>query len=541
MAFDAQVQAPWGTAEAASLKRSLNWTHAFWFAAGAPALVLFSLGAISATTGTVAVAVWTVSVLCGFLQTFTYAEISGMFPHKSGGASVYGAVAWVRYGKMLGPISVWSNWFSWSPVMAIGVGLAAGYITNFLFPADAFIRTWEVTLLDLGWLQNGLRLRIDGVYMIGWALVLMIFAIQHRGILNAANVQKWLAIIALAPLFIVSILPILTGGLNPANFTPFVPLAAGPDGAPTAGEWNLPGWTVFVGGLFIASYSTYAFETAVCYTREFKDPGRDTPRAIIAAGLLSILVFSLVPLSFQGVLGLDGLLNDDILSGMGVGDALARMVGGGPVVYGVITTLLIGTLLLSVSTAMAGSSRTLYQGSVDGWLPRYLAHVNDNGAPTRAMWTDLLFNMVLLMFSDYLFLLAIANVNYLIFVFLNLQSGWIHRIDSPDVPRPYRAPNWLLATGAILGFWNMFMMGMGANIVGANTLIAGLIVAVMIVPVFWFRHYVQDRGKFPEQLDNDMRVTGLDGVSVRPRAGVLPYLALAGGLALMWLGYFVGS
>jgi amino acid permease len=53
-------------------------------------------------------------------------------------------------------------------------------------------------------------------------------------------------------------------------------------------------------------------------------------------------------------------------------------------------------LMLAIMTAMAGSSRTLYQGSVDGWLPRYLSHVNEHGAPTRAMWTDLIVNLVVL-------------------------------------------------------------------------------------------------------------------------------------------------
>ena len=58
--------------------------------------------------------------------------------------------------------------------------------------------------------------------------------------------------------------------------------------------------------------------------------------------------------------------------------------------------LMILALMLAIKTAMAGSSRTLYQGSVDGWLPRYLSHVNAHGAPTRAMWTDLIFNLGLL-------------------------------------------------------------------------------------------------------------------------------------------------
>jgi len=68
---------------------------------------------------------------------------------------------------------------------------------------------------------------------------------------------------------------------------------------------------------------------------------------------------------------------------------MADMVGGGALVHSIMVMLMILALILSIMTAMAGSSRTLYQGSVDGWLPKYLTHVNAHGAPTRAMWTDL--------------------------------------------------------------------------------------------------------------------------------------------------------
>ncbi len=89
-------------------------------------------------------------------------------------------------------------------------------------------------------------------------------------------------------------------------------------------------------------------------------------------------------------------------------------------------------------TAMAGSSRTLYQGSVDGWLPRYLSHVNEHGAPTRAMWTDLVFNLIVLAIASadatsFFFILAVSNCGYIIFNFLNLNAGWIHRIDNGHI------------------------------------------------------------------------------------------------------------
>ena len=157
--------------------------------------------------------------------------------------------------------------------------------------------------------------------------------------------------------------------------------------------------------------------------------------------------------------------------------------------------LLILALVLAIITAMAGSSRTLYQSSVDGWLPKYLSYVNPHGAPTRAMWTDLCFNIILLMMSNYLFILAVSNCLYIIFNFINLNSGWLHRIDSGHVRRPWRAPNWLLGLGAVFAFVNMFFMGAGANIYGSNTLLLGIIGAALIIPIFIFRHYIQDHGK----------------------------------------------
>ena len=92
---------------AQGLHRKIDWTGAFWVASGVPVLVLFSIGGIAATVGKASWLVWTISMLFGFVQSFTYAEIAGLFPGKSGGVPVYGAAAWVRYVKFIAPTSVW--------------------------------------------------------------------------------------------------------------------------------------------------------------------------------------------------------------------------------------------------------------------------------------------------------------------------------------------------------------------------------------------------------------------------------------------------
>ena len=541
-----------GVAKSAGLERGIDWTGAFWVASGVPPLVLFSIGAVAATVGKLSWVIWAASIAMGFIQSFTYAEIAGLFPNKAGGASIYGAIAWVRYGKVIAPISVWCNWFAWSPVQAIGSALAAGYILNGLYAPDSMINTWQFTLLDLGSLKTGLSLRINATFVLGAVILLAVKFIQDGGILRSANTTKILGISAMIPLLLIGIVPILTGDIVSANYFPLAPLAHDAAGRVIDGSWNMSGITVFAAGMFLAAWSTYGFETAVCYTGEFKNPKTDTFKAIFYSGLLCVVVYTLVPFSFQGFLGLGslvhpavvdaagqvttaaeygGMLAPDIYSGMGVAAVMSRMVHAGAIVGTGVVIMLILALVLSLMTSMAGSSRTLYQASLDGWLPKYLAKVNSHGAPTNAMLTNLGFNLVLLLLSDTVFVIGAANIGYLLFNFLNLNAGWIHRLDRPRQDRPWRAPTWILAAGAVLSFVNLAFMGFGADVYGAGTLKTGLIFAALIIPVFVYRHYIQDKGTFPPEMAEDLEMVG--GEQIVNRAGFWPYAVLVLGIAVV--------
>jgi amino acid transporter len=571
--------------------RALDWKGAFWVAAGVPPLVLFSIGGIAGTTGKLAFVVWIISMVMGFLQSFTYAEMAGMFGNKSGGTSVYGATAWLRYSKLIAPLSVWCNWFAWSPVLSLGCAIAAGYILNALFPiplatsqpvldwvtahlasytadtkavvdymaahagvasADAIsavasadgvaaltpaFRSFEALALNIPGLG---ALHFNSTFLIGVALMLLILLIQHRGIAQTASAQKVLAIIVLVPLLLVGLVPILTGQINSINVTNLLPPTAAYSGVD--GTWNLGGWTLFLGGLYIAAWSTYGFETAVCYTSELKNPRTDTFKAIFYSGLLCCVFFFLIPFSFQGVLGTSGMLATGIVDGTGIGEALGNMVGGGAVVTQIFVILMILALFMAIMTAMAGSSRTLYQGSKDGWLPKYLSAVNDKGVPSKAMWTDFAFNVFLLALASdvggYFYVLAISNVGYILFNFLNLNAGWIHRIDSAHMDRPWKAPSWLIGVNTVLAFVNALFLGAGAKVWGySNALWAGLIFAAFIIPVFCYRHYMQDGGKFPKEAYDDLGLK--EGDLGERKAGMLPYLTLVAGAAVvLWANWF---
>jgi amino acid transporter len=338
--------------EQLQLRRQLDWKDAFWASSGVPAGVLLTMGGIAATIGQPSWVIWIASILMGFMQSFVYAEIAGLYPNKSGGASVYGAAGWLPYGKFIAPISVWCNWLAWSPVLALGTSLGAGYVMASLFEADSAIRTWQITLFDLGMVREGLTLRINLVSLIATGFLLLTFALQHHGAARAANFQKVLGLLCMTPLLLVGLVPFLTGDLPTEHLFPLLPMIKDAAGNISFGSWDALGLTLLAGAMFGAGWSTYGFETAVCYTREFRDPARDTARALFAAGLLCMAIFVLVPLAFQASLGLEGMLDPAIYDGSGVAKALAQIVGGGAVIGNLLIVMLILALLLIVMTSM---------------------------------------------------------------------------------------------------------------------------------------------------------------------------------------------
>lgn len=113
-------------------------------------------------------------------------------------------------------------------------------------------------------------------------------------------------------------------------------------------------------------------------------------------------------------------------------------------------------------------------------------------------------------------------------------------MDRPSWVRPFRAPSWLLAMAAAFGFANMFFIGMGAPSYGKGVLLSGLVATACIVPIFLYRHCVTDRGAFPALLHEEEHPFGdaraVLGRPVLARAGMLPYLALAGAVIAVALG-----
>ncbi|SDE11206.1 Amino acid permease [Salipiger thiooxidans] len=169
----------------------------------------------------------------------------------------------LRYSKFLAPLSVWWNRFAWTPVLSLGCAIAACYVLNAVAPMPVFTPGAPEVLVWLGSAANAqaiqglsdgaaaqaaiaalteantpflqsfsvLRFSLLGLadidagaaFFIGAALMLITFAIQHRGILGTARVQMWIGLMVVVPMLIVGIVPFFNGNVNGDNSVPLVP------------------------------------------------------------------------------------------------------------------------------------------------------------------------------------------------------------------------------------------------------------------------------------------------------------------------------
>ncbi len=457
---------PASAAEAFGLARTLTWFDGFSIALGVPALLLFSVGSIVVLTGTLSPLIWIVSVSIGLLQAFIFAEMASLFPRKSGGHSLYGAEAWRRVNRFLPPMTVWGNWFAWSPVLALGSLLIGSYVTTQWFPSQ----DWEVEFGPFS---------ITFGTLVGAGVLLTIFWVNHFSIKYSARVQQVLGVISLLPIALLLIVPVFEGHVDMDNLTPIEPIGGD--------WWSWDTLTTIAAGLFVAAWSAYAFETTICYTAEYRNSGKDAPRAIIAAGLLNLVFYGLGPIVLLGAVGSERIAEDPSVAFAPLAE---DTFGAGA---DVVIALLIIAFILIINTAILGSARTLYQASADGYTVRGLQKLSKRKVPVRAMGFDVVFNLFLMLLGNPVAILAASTVGYMVTNVLDLIGGRMLRKNTEGIEAPYRAPSAIMALAIPFAALNFVLLFLGGPSWGWDAVGLGWAIVLVSIPVYLYRQWSDSR------------------------------------------------
>ena len=474
------LDASGGTPPAVEHPRTLGWLATSALAMGGSNQSLFLMAALIAAHGSGAVPLLVVGLVLAWAALPGWIELVLMWPKRVGGIAATCAEAFRPYSPVLANLTGVCYWWGWIPTC----GLTA------LLSASA-LHTWYLPMVPV----TGLAIGIVGIFVV----------INLAGVWLAGRVAILIAIGSGALAFGASLIPVVAGtvdwhtSLDFSLETPF-------DGA--------FGWiTSAMAGLYLIGFAAPAFEAAACHVGETKDPARNVPRAMFASAAMASVYFVILPVVLLGVIGTPGL---GVIGSEAVGDQLATALGPtfapllgsaakGAAIWFMVLNMFHGTL-----QPLAGASRTLSQLSEDGLLPRALARRSRRDVPWVATLITAAMAILFLLTGDPPWLIAAANLTYLIGICLPSIAVWLLRRNAPEMERPYRASRLAINAGVAASLVWLASTVLGFQQYGMPSVLAGVGLAYAGVIFYAWRVYEDRRavGKRLQLRSLHVKLTG---------------------------------
>lgn len=464
--------------QASTLRQALTWKDGFRFAINIAIGLFLTLGYTIAAIGTwMTIALWVLAGLVAFLQNHLLAEMAGMFPHRSGGVPVYAYEGWKRILAPLGAIATFGYWMGWSfslsvEASALGLLLQQAFFPNF---------EWGFTFAN-----NHIGLP----HLIAIGCLVLTWACNYFGI----NITRRV-ITVIATLYLVG-LGILVIGTYTAPGVHF-------DLARLTFHGDV-GWRELVVWFYVTAWTIYGTGMCATFAPEYKDPVRDTSKALKSSAMFMLGLYFVVPLTVAGSLG-EKTINHNPIAYIGI--AFDRILGS----FGWLGTIpIMASFLISMMTATADGGRALYGIARSRATLRQLGVLNRYGVPGRALTLDALLNTgIILLLGQPISILLASNLGYLLAMTLAVGAFITLRKYNPDAVRPIRLGKPWIAVAGVIFVFNLFVLCVGiaspglAGYGGIRETATGLGVLLIGVLLYAYRQKVQERGRIQWRVDQD--------------------------------------
>lgn len=406
--------------------------------------------------GSAAVPLLIVGLLLSWAAMPAWTELIMMFPNRVGGIAATCAEAFRPYSPVLANLTGVCYWWGWVPTCGLTALLSASAIHQWYLPG------FPVSLLAS-------------------CIVLLFTAVNLCGV-------KWVMRFAM---------PIATASASLAFLSAVVPMFSGQVDWQRAFTFQLTvpfeGWfgqvTSVMAGLYLIGFAAPAFEQSACHVGETINPNRNVPRAMFASARLASLYFIVLPVVWLGALGPEPLGRDLALE---LGPTFAPLLGGAAkaaAIWFMMLNMFHGTI-----APLAGAARTLSQLAEDGLLPEFMAKRSRTDAPWVTTIITAAMAIAFLLIGDPVWLIAAANLTYLIGIAMPNVAVWLLRRNHPEMVRPYRAPRGMITVGLFAACTWALTTVLGFQQFGLPTVLTGVAFAYSGAVLYAWRK-ISDRRK----------------------------------------------
>jgi diguanylate cyclase (GGDEF)-like protein len=389
--------------------RTIGWGGTVSLAMGGSNQSLFLIGALFIAQGTAAVPLLAIGLLLSWAALPGWTELIMMWPKRVGGIAATCAEAFRPYSPVLANLTGVCYWWGWVPTCGLTAILSASALHSWYLPGIP-------------------------VHVLAAGVVVVFMLVNLAGVRWATRVAIPIALASATLALISALAPVLGGTVNWQRALDFH--------LKTPFQGTFGAITSAMAGLYLVGFAAPAFEAAACHVGETKDPERNVPRSMFAAAGVATIYFIVLPVVWLGAFGPKPLEGD--LAGV-LGPTFAPLLGGaakGAAIWFMVLNMFHGTL-----QPLAGASRTLSQLSEDGLLPKSWKRRNRFDVPWVTTVLTAAMAIIFLQSGDPTWVIAAANLAYLIGISMPSIAVWLLRRNEPERERPYRAPRWTIGLG----------------------------------------------------------------------------------------------
>ncbi len=478
-----------GFSSETGLVKSIDWKQGMIIAMGVPILILPGIYDIAGTAWGLSIFIWTISVLQGFAQNLAIGEMAAaletpgiggcaqkVFTKPNGGR--YG------FGKFIGAFTAWAYWFTWTPVIPIFTCTSVDYISKYL---------------EYGLGMEALSTDMTLVLQLLFGIIVFsaIVYVGSKGLSGGAKLGLILALVAILPLLVVIMMPLIGLTAGGGELTGFSIDRIVDNLTPPEWGWSAGDFMMVFGMFAYAQWCACAWESAATYGAEYKTPGKDVPKALISAGIVCLAMYFIVPFVVYG------MMTPDQIDSWGVSTLYPiAQFDFGDIGLIIALILLVAGMIMLIQTAFLGSSRTLYFMGHEGNMPKMFTYTNKNGAPLVSMFFQFAMGIIFIIiihFGSVGMILAASSFGFSFALGMGMLAYIVSKKNPrfKDLPRPYKAPRGWYYVACFLMIYQFFILipclaywcinGGIEN--GTFSVIIGAVILLLYVPAWFILQY----------------------------------------------------
>jgi len=382
---------------------------------------------------------WIITGVVTTIAALSYGELAGMRP-KAGGQYVYLREAWNPLTGFL---------YGWTLFMIIQSGTIAAVAVAFAKFTSVFLPSLSEKHILFSLAGRG----VSAAQLVAIASVIILTAVNIRGIKEGKIVQDIFTFIKIAALLLVIVLGLTIGWNAEAVAANFSGMWNGTwtriAGGAIFSVESLSGWMIpaAIGVAMVGSlFSSDAWNNITFTAGEVINPKRTIPLSLVfGVGAVTILYIA-ANLSYLCVLPLSGSPDAATVAGRGmqfatsdrVGTAMMSAIFGPSGEFIMAALIMISTFGCNNGLILAGG-RVYYAMARDGLFFARAGALNKNGVPAWALIIQAAWTILLCLSGSYGDLLDYVVSAVLIFYILSIAGIFRLRRSQPNAERPYKA------------------------------------------------------------------------------------------------------